>query len=405
MRFRRHQEAAQRSTRRLLGLFVIVLVGLVVAVNAALAGVYWLSFPFARHYPSLFFETNTAVVLLFVLGGCWLESLRLREGGPHLARMAGGRPAQVSGHTASDRLERRLNNIVQEMALASRLPAPAVWVLARDDAINAFAAGWSPDDAVVAVTRGALERLTRAELQGVVAHEFSHIAHGDTRLNMRLIGMVWGLQMVFMLGRSLAQRDAHGRRPAGTLFGLALMGAGSLGWAAGRLLQAAISRQREFLADASAVQYTRVVDGLGGALRKIADQVQRGDDALHAAGGASLAHLYLSSPAGWRWWSTHPPIDERLQRLYGHPVAPLRADALPPPADVEPAMALAPRPGGPSASPGAAAPTAAARGDATGQDATQDARWHGAAARETEALARIARWQGPGECSAALLML
>src|SRR5216117_657360 len=157
MRFRRHQEAAQDSTRRLLGLFSLVLLGLVLAVNAALALIYRITFPFASGYPSLFFETNTAIVLLFVLGGCWFETLRLREGGAHVARLAGGRPVQASGHSASDRLERRFANIVQELALASRIQAPAAWVLPRDDAINAFAAGWAPEDAVIAVTRGALE--------------------------------------------------------------------------------------------------------------------------------------------------------------------------------------------------------------------------------------------------------
>ena len=126
---------------------------------------------------------------------------------------------QPGGHDEPRARERRFVNVVQEMALASGARTPAAWVLPRDDAINAFAAGWRADDAVVAVTRGALERLTRAELQGVVAHEFSHIVHGDTRLNMRLVGMVWGLQMVWGLGRSLWAADEHGRRHAGALFG------------------------------------------------------------------------------------------------------------------------------------------------------------------------------------------
>ncbi len=398
MRFRRHQEAAQDSTRRLLLLFLLVLLALVLAVNAALALIYNLTFPFATGYPSLFFETNTAIVLMFVLGGCWFETLRLREGGAHVARLAGGRPAQVSGHSASDRLERRFANIVAEMALASRIPAPAAWVLARDDAINAFAAGWAPEDAVVAVTRGALERLSREELQGVVAHEFSHIAHGDTRLNMRLIGLVWGLQMVFGFGVALAQPDENGRRPAGTLFGFALMAVGALGWAAGRLLQAAVSRQREFLADASAVKYTRLVAGLGGALRKIADQARRRADRLQSSQAASLSHLVLSVPGRSHLWSTHPPLAERLRRLYGHEVEPLAADVLPAPGADEPLMAFAPRMPAPIAAADAAP-------EAARHDATQIPAWHGEAARETEALDRIARWHGPGERYAALLAL
>jgi Zn-dependent protease with chaperone function len=398
MRFRRHEEAAQGSTRRLLALFALVLLALVLAVNAALALIYRVSFPFTSGYPTLFFETNTGIVLLFVLGGCWFETLRLREGGAHVARLAGGRPAQVSGHATQDQLERRFANIVQEMALASRIPAPAAWVLPRDDAINAFAAGWAPEDAVVAVTRGALERLNREELQGVVAHEFSHIVHGDTRLNMRLIGLVWGLQMVFGFGAALARPDENGRRPAGTLFGFALMAVGSLGWAAGRLLQAAVSRQREFLADASAVKYTRLVAGLGGALRKIADQATRRMDRLQTSQAASLSHLVFSVPGDSRLWSTHPPLSERLRRLYGHEVEPLAADVLPATGVDEPLMAFAPR----SSAPIAGADLAP---DATRHDATQIPAWHGHAARETEALDRIARWHGPGERYAALLGL
>ena len=397
MRFRQHQDTAQDSTVRLLALYSLVLFALVLAVNGALALIYRITFPFTTGYPSLFFETNTAVVLLFVLGGCWFETLRLREGGAHVARLAGGRPVQVSGHNASDRLERRFANIVQEMAIASRIPAPAAWVLPRDDAINAFAAGWAPEDAVVAVTRGALERLSREELQGVVAHEFSHIAHGDTRLNMRLIGLVWGLHMVFGFGRSLAQPDDNGQRPASALFGFALMGVGSLGWAAGRLLQAAVSRQREYLADASAVKYTRMVAGLGGALRKIADQAERRMDRLQSPRAASLSHLVFSASGRSPLWSTHPPLAERLRRLYGRAVEPLAADILPAlNADDEPLVSLAPR---------AANSVANAVPEANQHDATQIPAWHGVAAREAQALQRIARWHGPGERYAALLAL
>ncbi len=401
MRFRRHQEAAHASTRRLIALFVVVLAALVVAVNVALAAVYRLSMPFAGSYPALFFETNTAIVLLFVLGGCWLESLRLREGGAHVARMAGGQPARASGHTPGERLERRLHYIVQELALASRIPPPAAWVLPREDAINAFAAGWSHDDAVIAVTRGALERLTREELQGVVAHEFSHVVHGDTRLNMRLVGLVWGLQMIFLLGRSLSQPDEFGRRPATTLFGWALIVTGWLGWAAGRLLQAAVSRQREFLADASAVQYTRLVQGLGGALRKIAHQSRDHADRLHAAHAASLAHLFLSTPGRWPLWSTHPPIAERLRRLYGQDMGPLPAEPLAAPTADEPMIGFAP--GG-----GTAALLKTPPPDTDSPCPTHDpmhhAAWHGEVAREQEALARIALWHGAGQCQAALLL-
>jgi Zn-dependent protease with chaperone function len=416
MRFRQHEREATRSTWRLLALFALVLVALVAAVNAVLALIYAGLFPFARGFPAYFFETNTALVLLFVFGGCWVESLRLREGGAHVARLAGGREARSGRGDELSLLERRFIHTVQEMAIASghRDAVPAAWVLPRDDAINAFAAGWGERDAVVAVTRGALERLTRAELQGVVAHEFSHLVHGDTRLNMRLVGLVWGLQMVWGFGRALAAPDDHGRRGAGALFGLGLIAVGALGWAAGRLLQAAVSRQREFLADASAVKYTRSVDGLGGALRKIADQEARRVAGLQSAHAASLAHLLFAhrGAAPWRaLWRTHPPLAERLRRLYGHSLLPLAAEVLPIDDDDEDdgaLVALAPGMAAASASGDGSAgvdlyidvPPEAARHDPLQRSANFDA-----AARERDALARIDLWHGPGEWQAAMLAL
>ncbi len=411
MRFRQHEQTASQTTLQLLALFALVVAGLVLAVNGVLALIYRLTFPFVHGFPALFFETNSALVLLFVLGGCWIESLRLREGGVHVARLAGGREAQVSAGGDLGRLERRFAHTVQEMVIASgHSVTPAAWVLPRDDAINALAAGWGGSDAVVAVTRGALERLTRAELQGVVAHEFSHLVHGDTRLNMRLVGLVWGLQMIWGLGLSLWASDDNGRRGPAALFGLGLMAVGSLGWAAGRLLQAAVSRQREFLADASAVKYTRAVDGLGGALRKIAGQQLQGRTGLQSAHAASLAHLLLENRASTRWrglWQTHPPLAERLRRLYGHEVLPLSADV----------VALEPGEGEESQGVGSAlhiAPTMPIGSTSPHTDMTPEAQRHDAfqrptsfdaREREREALARIERWHGPGEWQAAMLAL
>jgi Zn-dependent protease with chaperone function len=426
MRFRRHQEAAQQQTRQLIALFALVVVGLVVAVNLVLALIFWITVPFARGLPTYFIETNTGLVLLFVLGGCWVESMRLHKGGPHVAELAGARPAQPGGNDEHSRREQRFVNVVQEMTIASgQRPAPQAWVLPRDDAINALAAGWQGEDAVIVVTRGALERLTRAELQGVVAHEFSHIIHGDTRLNMRLVGLVWGLQMIWGLGLSLWSTDDQGRRGAGALFGLGLMAVGSLGWLAGRLLQAAVSRQREFLADASAVKFARHVDGLGGALRKIADQQARRVKGLASAHSASLAHLLLSSDGvsrgGWRRsLATHPPLAERLGRLYGRSfdadevlvaadrVAMEHADQ-PPVAMLMPAQGRgAERPA--HAEPVAGArrtdhPGVAARPESDRHDATQKPSHFDAAERERDALRRIEQWYGIGEWQAAMLAL
>jgi Zn-dependent protease with chaperone function len=410
MRFRDHQDAAHTATRRLLLLFVGVLLLLVLAVNGVLALIYKLSFPWTGGFPRLFFETNTALVLLFVLGGCWFEMLRLREGGAHVARLAGGRGISEPHGKPHDLYEKRLVNVVDEVAIACNVKSPQVFVLPREDAINAFAAGWQLEDSVIAVTRGAMEKLTRDELQGVVAHEFSHLVHGDTRLNMRLIGLVWGLQMIYNFGHSLVEPDEDGHRHPAFLFGLGLMAVGSLGWIAGRLLKAAVSRQREFLADASAVKFTRSMTGIGGALRKIADQAWRRQDTWHNAHAESLSHLFFVSSLRWARFATHPPLAERIQRIYGHAVGPLPARALPPEDDDSPdtepmeggfggAMGFASGvPGGPSA---ALTPES----EALRHDALQKPEFEGPAAREREAIARIRRWQGPGERKAAVLAL
>lgn len=432
MRFRRHQEAAESATTKLLLAFAAALVALLVAVNGLLALAWWATMPLASQLPALFFETNTAVVLLFVLGGSWVETLRLREGGAHVARLAGARPAEAAGgHTAAQRLERRFVNVVHEMALAAGTRAPAAWVVPRDDAINAFAAGWSADDAVIAVTRGALERLTRAELQGVVAHEISHLVHADTRLNMRLIGLVWGLQMLHGFGRTLIGPGERERWRGSALFGLVLMVVGWVGWLAGRMLQASVSRQREFLADASAVKYTRQVDGIGGALRKIAGASPLPRAVVHPD---SMAHLWLAATsarpaASWRsWLATHPPLDERLRRLYGRRVEVLAAEVLEVSADEPAAVPTRGRVAGPAAGfasgfaatnpadpPVGAAPPAVpgpandaapdSEPESARWDVTQNPQWLAAAEREREALQRIEFWHSAVERHAALLTL
>lgn len=327
MRFRQHQDQARSATRRLLLLFVLTVVSTVAALNGVLALLWMLQVGGAFDFPRWFFETNTVVATAFILGGSWLESVQLRKGGAHVAQMVGGRELLVP----SDALERRLRNIVEEMAIASGLRSPRLFVLPRDDSINAFAAGWEQQDSVVAVTRGALERLTRDELQGVVAHEFSHILNGDARLNMRLIGHVWGLQLLFMLGRDLYDMtDARGRRSVFVLLGLGLMGVGSIGWLAGRLLKAAVSRQREFLADAAAVQFTRLPGGIGGALRKIAGQQAPDAPRVKSSRAEAISHMLLASDIfiGGGALATHPPLSERIRRIFGRPMAPVPSPVL-----------------------------------------------------------------------------
>jgi Zn-dependent protease with chaperone function len=408
MRFRQHQDEARRQTRRLLGLFALVVIVLVLAVNGVLALLWWLLVPWAASLPPYFVATNTGLVLLYVLGGWAVESSRLADGGAlRIARLAGAREAQAGRGNSLARLEGRFVNVVQEMAIASGVrPPPAAWVLARDDAINAFAVGWGPDDALVAVSRGALERLTREELQGVVAHEFSHLVHEDGALNLRLVGMVWGLQLIWNLGLALAEPDERGRRGAGFPVGLVLLAVGFLGWLAGRALQAAVSRQREFLADASAVKYTRQVDGLGGALRKLADQQAAGEYRLASAQAGTIQHLLFAPsirPPRWRsLLATHPPLAERIARLYGHAVDSLPARVQPSLDEAEPPHPVLVPLHQADAVIGADIPADA---EALRHDALQRPASFDASAREQEALARIALWHGPGEWQAAMLAL
>lgn len=325
MRFFESQREARLRTAGLLLAFGITLLLLVIAVNLALAlgwwlsGGFWLSGP--ARFPQHFWAVNTGVTLLFVLGGWWLETSQLRqEGGVRLAERMGARALHSSGRSE----EHRFSNIVDELAIASGLPRPVAMVVARDEAINAFATGWDADDAVIAVTRGALEQLTREELQGLVAHELSHLGEGDTRLNLRLAGMVFGLEMVFRLGQRLMEPGERGARLVWALIGACLMTAGWLGWLAGHALQAAVSRQREYLADARAVQWTRSRDGLGGVLRKV--MAQQAEGVAARAVGAPLQHLLLvgTEPGHLgHWLDSHPPLAERVRRIYGRPMGPL----------------------------------------------------------------------------------
>lgn len=326
MRFRQHQAAARQETTRLFGWFALLLLALALAVNLLMALAYKLFLPFTQGYPALFFETNTLLVVLFVLGGCWVETHRLRDGGGvRVAHWMGGREV-TDGDNA---LERRLLNVVDEMALASGQATPRVFVLPREDAINAFVAGWDDTDRALAVTRGALERLTRSELQGLVAHEFGHIKEGDLPLAMRMIALVWGLSLIHGYGQTLMAADDQGRvAPLPWLMGLVFITVGWLGWLAGRVLQAAVSRQREHLADASAIQFTRTRDGLGNVLRKIWHDQQALAGRMHNPATAMIAAMLLHEPEGVHWMATHPKLSERIRRICGTILPPIPAPLL-----------------------------------------------------------------------------
>jgi Zn-dependent protease with chaperone function len=271
--------------------------------------------------PQLFLIV-VAGVLLVVGGGSLMKTVELAAGGKTVALMLGGR--LVPGEATEPR-QRRLLNIVEEMSIASGVPAPPVYVLPQETGINAFAAGHAPGDAVVAVSQGSLEYLTRDELQGVVAHEFSHILNGDMRLNIRLLGLIYGIMVLSLIGRILmssggrgrSSRDGEGGGQQGfLLLGLALFVLGLVGAFFGRLIQAAASRQREFLADASAVQFTRNPDGIGGALKKIGGLTEGATIANPRA--EEVSHMFFADAFVHRLsnlFATHPPLVERIKRL------------------------------------------------------------------------------------------
>jgi len=335
MRFWDHQHDARSETRRLLLAFAVATVLLVLAVHASLVLAWWLMaalLPVRLPFPAGFLVANVGVSLLLVLGGWWVETSNLRAGGVKLARRVGARELRPGLAHA----EQRLANVVDELCIAAHMPRPEIMVLPRVDAINAFAAGWDEQDAVLAVTQGALDHLTREELQGMVAHELSHLHEGDTRLKMRLAGMVFGLELVYNFGEELRER-----RGLAWWFGSAIMLAGLAGWLTGQILKAAVSRQREYLADARAVQWTRSRDGLGGVLRKVMAQRQAQGPAAQAGprrGGLahpSVQHMLLvDAPAGLvlggHWAArlagrldSHPGLGERVQRVYGRSMPPL----------------------------------------------------------------------------------
>ncbi|MCS7089793.1 MAG: M48 family metallopeptidase [Verrucomicrobiota bacterium] len=249
---------------------------------------------------------------LVVIGaGSLYRILTLRSGGRAVAEALGGRLVRPDTRDLS---ERRLLNVVEEMAVASGMPVPPVYVMEEESGINAFAAGLGPQDAVIGVTRGCLQWLNRDELQGVIGHEFSHILNGDMRLNLRLTGWIFGIFCLSEVGRILLR--TRGRNNPLPMLGLVLMLLGSIGVFFGRLIQAAVSRQREFLADAAAVQFTRNPQGLANALRKIGGLVYRSQ--IRHPRALEAAHMFFSSAfRGSRpaWFATHPPLEERIRRL------------------------------------------------------------------------------------------
>jgi Zn-dependent protease with chaperone function len=259
-----------------------------------------------------------------MLAASGYKTTQLSAGGSVVAEDLGGRLVMPG---SADFEEKRLLNIVSEMALASGMPVPQVYLLDHEEGINAFAAGTEPSNAVIGVTRGCLQRLSREELSGVIAHEFSHIINGDMRLNMRLMGLVFGLVVISIIGRGMVQllrfqggSSRRNNKEGGNvmlvlfLLGLGLLVIGGLGSFFGRLIQAAVSRQREFLADASSVQFTRNPDGIVGALKKIGGS-EIGSK-IKAPKAVEASHMFFSNGGMFNFFlMTHPPLDVRIRAV------------------------------------------------------------------------------------------
>ncbi len=338
MDFFEAQDRARRRSQRLVWLFLLAVLGTIGASYLAATIIFSQlegrtdpdyvagdPLPFLYWDPRLFTGIAGATVVIVALASLYKWS-QMRAGGSAVAEMVGGR--RVDPHT-TDLRERRLLNVVEEMAIASGTPVPAVYVLENEPGINAFAAGLTTSDAVVAVTRGTMDKLTRDELQGVVAHEFSHILNGDMRLNVKLSAIVFGILVLGLLGRGILRSLGRGRIRTGgggknkggglalvVAVGVALLVIGYIGYFFGRLIQAAVSRQREFLADASAVQFTRNPLGIGGALKKIGGYAL-GSTMLDARCG-EIGHFFFAQ--GFRssfggLWATHPPLDQRIRAV------------------------------------------------------------------------------------------
>jgi len=337
MNFFEHQAQAQRRTFALLCLFFFASVLLLVAVYVAVTvGIFAAqSFQGSMHdawkIHDFWQKERFAWIALCTLSilciGAWYKIHQLKQGGgAMLAEQLGG---QRLPPNVQDTLLRRLLNVVEEMAIASGLPVPPVYLL-NESGINAFAAGFTPSDAVIGVTQGAVDMLSRDELQAVIGHEFSHILHGDSRINMRMVGLLHGMTLISDLGSLLLTGRYHthiphrnrGTHPAIWVLGLLLFLVGLLGLIAADLIKLAVSRQREFLADASAVQFTRNPEAMARALMTIGGFKQGSH--LNHQNAENLGYFFFSHvalkekvrpPKQKDWWASHPPLLERIQRI------------------------------------------------------------------------------------------
>lgn len=330
MNFFSAQDKARRNTSRLIFLFILAVLSLIILTNLLLIGTFTYAEMQEVKAPTSFItalrnNTKSDVVIVISIGvsflillGSLYKIMALSKGGQAIAEMLGG---QLIPQSTTKHEERQLLNIVEEMSIAAGTPIPKVYLL-NESSINAFAAGQSHTNAVIGVTYGALSQLTRDELQGVIAHEFSHILNGDMRLNLRLIGILHGILLIGIVGEYIVRSLRHGSGSkkgnggAIILIGLGLMVIGYAGTFFGKWIKASISRQREYLADASAVQFTRNKDTIAGALKKIGG-LQEGS-LLKTPSASEYSHAYFANGVSTFFeniMSTHPPLKDRIKQI------------------------------------------------------------------------------------------
>ena len=322
MDFFTQQEKSRKKTGLLVFFFITAVVLIIAALYAVITAILFYNKMVIDPFQPVLLLCVAGGTLAIVIGGSLFKTSQLRRGGAAVAKMLGARPV---ARDTRDLKEKQFLNVVEEMAIASGVTVPDAYVL-DEQGINAFAAGWGTSDAAVCVTTGCLNFLTRDELQGVIAHEFSHVLNGDMRLNIRLMGLIFGILVIAQIGYFILRgssrgrvRISSGRGKSGSgaavifLVALALMCIGYIGVFFGNLIMAAVSRAREFLADASAVQFTRNPSGIAGALKKIGGLAD--GSLIHHPNAAQASHMFFANGISSFWsnmFATHPPLAKRV---------------------------------------------------------------------------------------------
>lgn len=327
MNFFEHQAVARRNTRLLVVLFGVAVISLLLLsgllVAAFTGGMSAMNEESAGGGEFLFHWDIIVAVMGMTLSAISLAVVfkwyKLKGGGKVVAESLGGRRLSPD---STDPTERKVLNVVEEMAIAANMPVPPVYLMENERGINAFAAGYSPRDAVIGVTRGCVENLTRDQLQGVIAHEIAHILNGDMRMNIRIIAILNGILFISHAGYLLLRAGMFSRRNEKNplpFIGIGLLIIGAIGVLFGNIIKAAVSRQREYLADASAVQFTRNPDGIGGALEQIG-ALSSGDGAgskVESKNADEASHLFFGQAISKAvsLFATHPPLAKRIKRV------------------------------------------------------------------------------------------